>query len=222
MRKIFTFILALTACATSVFAQEAITVGNFQYYFNSSKRTAEVYASLVHSGNVVVPTTVEYNTVTYTVVGLSKRAFWYEDGITGFTLPDKLETIGEQAFAGCTSLTAIVLPASLKEIKTNAFQGDDNLAKITCYAIEPPVCGDYPFATYVGALYVPQGSIAKYKDASGWSGFAPDIYAIDDTAIDQVANGQITSGSAKKVICNGVIYIERNGELFNLTGAKLQ
>ena len=222
MRKIFTFILALTACATSVLAQEAITVGNFIYNFNSSKRTAEVDGTSLTSGRVVIPSSVEYNSVTYTVTAISRRAFWYGDQFTGFTFPNTLETIGVQAFAGCTELTELDFPASLKEIGDNAFQGDTKVLKVTCRAIEPPVCGDYPFATYGGALYVPQGSIAKYKDASGWSGFDPDIFAIDDTAIDQVANGQITSGSAKKVIRNGVIYIERNGELFNLTGAKLQ
>ena len=171
------------------------------------------------SGKVEIPGSVEYNSVTYTVTSLSKRAFWYGDQFTGFTFPNTLEKIGVQAFAGCTELTEIELPASLKEIGTNAFQGDNKLLKVTCRAIEPPVCGDYPFATY-GSLYVPKGSIEKYADAYGWSGFDPDIYAIDESAIETVRSQ--SSSVSRKVVRDGVMYIERNGELFNLTGARVK
>ena len=219
MRKISTLILALVVCAGSLFAEDAITVGNFSYIFNSSKKTAEVNGTSLTSGKVEIPGSVEYNSVTYTVTSIGKRAFMYGDQFTGFTFPNTLETIGDQAFSGCKELTELDFPASLKSIGSSAFQGDTKALKVTCRAIEPPVCGDYAFATY-GSLYVPKGSIEKYADAYGWSGFAPDIYAIDESAIDAVRSQ--SSSVSRKVVRDGVIYIERNGELFNLTGARVK
>ena len=100
MRKIFTFILALTACATSVLAQEAITVGNFIYNFNSSKRTAEVDGTSLTSGRVVIPSSVEYNSVTYTVTAIGTHVF--ENAVlTELVIPESVTTIAPEALNCC-------------------------------------------------------------------------------------------------------------------------
>ncbi|MFQ9825916.1 MAG: leucine-rich repeat protein [Oscillospiraceae bacterium] len=43
--------------------------------------------------------------------------------LTKITLPDGLETIGDEAFDGCRFKKAIVLPASIKSIGKKAFYG---------------------------------------------------------------------------------------------------
>ena len=43
---------------------------------------------------------------------------------------EKLETIGKEAFRGCTSLKYINLPDTIQSIGENAFEGCDNLTEI--------------------------------------------------------------------------------------------
>ena len=51
--------------------------------------------------------------------------------MTSITLPSSLNTLGSNAFEGCTSLNSIVLPEGLDSIGDGAFKGCTNLASIT-------------------------------------------------------------------------------------------
>ena len=51
--------------------------------------------------------------------------------IVGFKLPDTIETIEREAFAGCTSLTNIVIPDRVTSIQSDAFQGCTSLTAIS-------------------------------------------------------------------------------------------
>lgn len=51
--------------------------------------------------------------------------------ITTISIPGKVETIGKNAFRGCTGLTNLSLSSSLTEIGENAFEGNPNLAKVS-------------------------------------------------------------------------------------------
>ena len=54
---------------------------------------------------------------------IEKQAFMHAHNLTKITLPDGLETIGDEAFDGCRFKKAIVLPASIKSIGKKAFYG---------------------------------------------------------------------------------------------------
>lgn len=51
-------------------------------------------------------------------------------GLTSYTVPDNVTTIGCDAFANCSNLTHIVLPEGVKQIEKGAFAGCTNLARI--------------------------------------------------------------------------------------------
>ena len=50
--------------------------------------------------------------------------------MTSITLPTSLESIGNRAFADCSSLTSITLPETLTSIGNSAFEGCSSLTKI--------------------------------------------------------------------------------------------
>lgn len=76
--------------------------------------------------------------------------------MTEAIIGDCVTTIGNSAFAGCTSLTSI-----------------------TANAATPPVLGSYAFdSTNDCPIYVPSQSVEAYKSASGWSDYASRIQAI--------------------------------------------
>ena len=222
MKKFFISFIALAISGIAMCA-EPVTIGDLEYILTSSTMTAEVNGAVsAISGELIIPSKVEYNSVPYTVTSIGTRAFMYEYSLTGVTFPNTLEKIGNQAFAGCNKLTELVFPASLKELGSSAFQGDDKIAKVKCYAVEPPVYGDYAFVIHQD-LYVPKGSIDKYKDAEGWGNFGDNIFAIDDTAIESLKDeSRKSTVESKKLLRNGQVLIVRDGKLFNLLGAEVR
>ena len=73
--------------------------------------------------NVVIPETIEYNDVTYTIVGVGPEAFNYCWGLKSISLPETIESIDTLAFGYCTSLRSIEIPNSVKTIGNEAFTG---------------------------------------------------------------------------------------------------
>lgn len=75
-----------------------------------------------YSGAVTVPSTVAYEDRDYTVTEIGVGAFYSCKDLTGITLPETLETIGEYAFSRCTGLENMnALPAALTSIGSHAF-----------------------------------------------------------------------------------------------------
>ena len=69
---------------------------------------SETAASNNHvSGDVVIPSSVEYNGTTYSVTSIGYDAFKYCSSLTSVTIPNSVTSIGDYAFYGCSGLTSI-------------------------------------------------------------------------------------------------------------------
>jgi len=84
-----------------------------------------------YSGSITVPSTVTYNSKTYTVTAVTDHAFYELSSVTYVSLPSTITSIGSYAFADCTSLYSINLPSSLKTIEAGAFNGCIGLSSIS-------------------------------------------------------------------------------------------
>ena len=96
-------------------------------------------------------------------------------GCKNSIIPNRVTSIGDNAFGGCSGLTELTLPNSVTSIGGYAFAYCSGLSKITSLAEIPPVCG---YGVFDGVnktnceLIVPKGSVAAYKQAYGWNGFS--------------------------------------------------
>ena len=64
-------------------------------------------------GDIVIPSTVEYNGKTYTVTYVKEKAFYRAD-ITSVSLPNTIDSIGPLAFVDCMNLFSFTVPENVK------------------------------------------------------------------------------------------------------------
>ncbi len=97
-------------------------------YETTSSTTVSVMGS--NPGDVVIPSTVSYNSQTYNVTSIGLMAFFYSD-LTSITIPNSVTSIGDHAFGYCSGLTSITIPNSVTSIGRGAFQNCSGLTSIT-------------------------------------------------------------------------------------------
>ena len=88
------------------------------------------------------------------VVSIAESTFQDLTGLTGVTLPEKLTSIGNNAFAGCTNINTII---NKRPLPLNGVNCPDNAFDNETYS--------------KGYLYVPFGSLEAYSQFAPWSKF---------------------------------------------------
>ena len=140
--------------------------------------------------------------------------------MTSVTIPNSVTSIGGSAFGDCTGLTSVVIGNSVTKIGEWAFLGCTGLTSITCEASTPPECESDVFYKVDKSipLYVPEESVEEYKAAFQWEDFGDNIQPIQAaTALDEIQESSDTE--VLKFINNGQLLIEKNGKLYDITGA---
>ena len=131
-RLLFSFLFVLTAIAG--WAQTTFTQGDFTYTVtDEDAKTVSIAKAeaATLTGAVIIPSSVTYETVTYTVTSIADYGFYSNEDITEVTLPSTVTSIGEGAFWYCSKLTTITLPSTLTTIGNAAFFFCSSLASFS-------------------------------------------------------------------------------------------
>jgi len=213
--------------------------------------TAEVTESPFAEGEIEILTEFTDYGIHYTVNKIGPMAFYSgsdeNQAITGtLTIPEGITEIGWQAFIGCNRLDSISLPSTLEKIGNSAFycysDKPSTLKAVRCAAKLPPECGEMVFGSRFNAkegvsrdipLWVPVGTVLAYRAEKQWDYFnlIIDFEGQESSTVDEqhynpdpdaqaIDNVESNAQSTKRFV-NGVLVIERNGELFNAQGTKL-
>lgn len=159
-----------------------------------------VFSTCLKLNSIVIPPSVDY-------IGEMAFAYNYTGGLQDVVLPEGLDTIRSQTFAGCANLESVNIPSTVVYIDTGAFWecvhlyevtlpasltvlGDwafaecTRLQKITTLAAVPPraFSGTFNDVNTSLELHVPCGSLAAYGNDPYWGVFTDvteDCDAID-------------------------------------------
>lgn len=141
-----------------------------------------------------------------------------DNAITNLSIPNDVESIGEGAFAYCTSLTSVDFPASLTSISTMAFHGCSGILNVKAankdswnmISFSPK--DDYTYGIELGVEcdgYYGDYKYLRTKDfssnpiyatcTSGLTSFSGIAWSTSDASIVSVnTNGEITANGAGK------------------------
>ncbi len=130
MKKNLLFLLL--AILPMVASADKVEIDGIYYNLVNKAKQAEVtHNSNGYSGEVVIPSSVTYNDVEYSVTSIGEQAFRDCRSLTSITIPNSVTNIGENAFSWCTSLTSITIPNSVTNIGDWAFSCCSSLTSIT-------------------------------------------------------------------------------------------
>ena len=83
-----------------------------------------------YAGDVVIPSSVDYNGITYSVTNIGNNAFSGCSSLTSIVIPNSVTGIGYGAFYCCDNLTSIEIPNSVTSIGQIAFENCTNLTDV--------------------------------------------------------------------------------------------
>lgn len=142
LTKLFRAILAIAimlCVALPTFAHDFEVNGIYYNYLDKTAKTVAVtykgssYNSYSneYTGAVSIPSSVTYNSTTYSVTSIGDGAFSKCTGLTSVSIPNSVTSIGDGAFWNCTGLTSVTIPNSVTTIGDCAFEYCSGLTSVT-------------------------------------------------------------------------------------------
>ena len=138
MKHFYTKLLLLvifSMMSVCTFAYDA-EINGIYYFFDDAAKTASVtckdfinYNS--YSGSVSIPSSIDYNGVTYSVTSIGFSAFRDCPELTDVTIPNSVTSLADQAFLRCSNLKTISFGTMVTTIGYMAFDHCTSLAEMT-------------------------------------------------------------------------------------------
>lgn len=117
----------------SDFVQKEMTtvVDGIKYSLDAKQKTAKVIAyNRSYSGDIVIPTNVTYENVTYKVNALGFGCFAECEGLTSVKLPSGITSLGGRCFEMCESLRSVSLRDGITSLGNHCFADCNSLTSV--------------------------------------------------------------------------------------------
>ncbi|MBO4827537.1 MAG: leucine-rich repeat protein [Prevotella sp.] len=205
------------------------TIGEYAFSYCYGLTSVTFGNSVTSIGSFAFQYCTSLNSVTIpnSVTSIGGSTFYHCIGLTSITIPNSVTSIGSIAFRECSSLTSVTIGNSVREIGHRAFQDCFNITDVVSLIEMPFKIDSDTFAKdvkYNATLYVPKGTVEKYKSTEGWdftfieegvpAGIETNIdvkqianaYSVDGQLLIKEKKGiniiKMSDGTTKKVLIN--------------------
>ena len=207
MKRILLLSLTLMLSVIAMWADNLYCgkIDGIYYYIDFDKETAAVCcyngnnyddhydAYYKYKGNIVIPTSITYDSQVYIVTSVHSNAFKNCDDLISVTIPNSVTSIGDDAFWHCSKLTSVIIGNGLTSIGYRAFGScsaltsinlPNSVTSISAYAFKGTGIYDNKYNWENDVLYIDNCLISAKKGKSGYYSIKEGTRIIADRAFE--------------------------------------
>ena len=199
------------------------TIDNMGYYLDQDHKVAACIGLQTENADVtdlVIPSTVRYNDVTYAVVALYDNRY-NQNKVRTLTLPRTLRHINDWGLSDYRAITDLEIPANVERMGNDVVYNCPKLQRIKVNAEVPPTLGSLDnnsyYDEYDGRTYhylrivIPRESFHAYRLVSAWKTDRTVLIGGDEGVT--VSTGKIAAGDLGHVVIEEAGYLQEVNKL---------
>lgn len=198
------------------------TIDNMGYYLDQDHKVAACTGLEVQDADVtdlVIPSTVRYNGVTYAVVALYDNRY-NQNKVRTLTLPRTLRHINDWGLSDYRAITDLEIPANVERMGENIVYNCPQLQRIKVNAEVPPTLGSLDNNSYHEDGYrtyhyirivIPRESFHAYRLVNAWNTDYNVLIGGDEGIT--VSTGKIAAGDLGHVVVEEAGYLQEVNKL---------
>lgn len=194
------------------------TIDNMGYYLDQEHKVAActgLEAQDADVTNLVIPSTVRYNGVTYAVVALYDNRY-NQNKVRTLTLPRTLRHINDWGLSDYRAITNLEIPANVERMGENVVYNCPQLRRIKVNAEVPPTLGSLDNESYSDErayikITIPRESFHAYRLVSAWKTDRTVLIGGDEGVT--VSTGKIAAGDLGHVVIEEAGYLPEVNKL---------
>lgn len=198
------------------------TIDNMGYYLDQDHKVAACTGLQTENADVtdlVIPSTVRYNGVTYAVVALYDNRY-NQNKVRTLTLPRTLRHINDYGLSDYRAITNLEIPANVERMGNEIVGNCSQLQRIKVNAEVPPTLGSLDNNSYYEDGYrtyhyirivIPRESFHAYRLVNAWNTDHNVLIGGDEGVT--VSTGKIAAGDLGHVVIEEAGYLQEVNKL---------
>lgn len=187
-------------------------IDNMLYYLDQEHKVAACtgpQSTDIEIENLVIPSTVRYNDVTYAVVALYDNRY-NQNKVRTLTLPRTLRHINDYGLSDYRAITDLEIPANVERMGNDVVYNCPQLRRIKVNAEVPPTLGSLNHEYYYYRITIPRESFHAYRLANAWNNRTVLIGGDEGVT---VSTGKIAAGDLGHVVIEEAGYLQEVNKL---------
>ena len=159
--------------------------------------------------DLVIPSTVRYNDVTYAVVALYDNRY-NQNKVRTLTLPRTLRHINDYGLSDYRAITDLEIPANVERMGNDVVYNCPQLRRIKVNAEVPPTLGSLNHEYYYYRITIPRESFHAYRLVNAWTNRTVLIGGDEGITIN---TGKLAAGDLGHVVVDEAGYLQEVNKL---------